>query len=195
MKRLLVLLLVTIAATTMVSAQLKDKPAGVPIDPTKFPSVPDLILNSPLVKQDGSPLTLNSYRGNFVLLTLWATWAKPVEAQTQFLVETQEKYGSAGLTIIGLNVGNGNGSKEKKDTIEKFADKFKVNFDLVEEFSFGTTTDAIYNLTRFNGIPQALLIDREGKLRGVFLGGGDRVIKVEKQLVEDLMKEKQPVAQ
>lgn len=211
MKSLLLLISIFFVAVTTAIAQKKDDvklPVGTatsivtlgsskePLDESKlpqpgvYPTVPDSIMRAQLVKLDGTIFTLEEYRGKAVLLHLYATWSGPDRAEVPRLIELQEKYGDSGLTIIALNAGNGNGKPEDRKTIEKFAKRMKTNYDLVQEVSFGVTTDTIKKLTVFNGVPQTILIDREGKLRGIFLGGGARVAESRKETVEKLMNEK-----
>ena len=47
----------------------------------------------------------------------------------------------------------------------------------------------LVNISKFQGIPQSFLIDREGRLRGVFLGGGKDVIGKMKSTVEKVVNE------
>ena len=57
----------------------------------------------------------------------------------------------------------------------------KLNYELAripEE-----TTIQFYKATNFQAIPISLVVDREGRLRGVFLGGGGNVIKSMKEVV------------
>ena len=44
-------------------------------------------------------------------------------------------------------------------------------------------------LTRMAAIPQSVLINRDGKMTGIFKGGGQRVINEMKQSVEKVMSE------
>jgi hypothetical protein len=46
-----------------------------------------------------------------------------------------------------------------------------------------------YKITKQDVVPQTLLVDREGHLRGVFIGGGGKVIESMKQTVEKTLAE------
>jgi hypothetical protein len=44
-------------------------------------------------------------------------------------------------------------------------------------------------MTKFDGVPLSVLIDREGRMRGVFLGGGTRVVNSMKRSVDKVVNE------
>ena len=89
--------------------------------------------------------------------------------------------------MIGANIGDEDFEPENVDRIKGFATEMRVNYDLAripialtQEFS---------KLTKFDGVPLSVLIDRDGRMRGVFLGGGPRVIKSLKETVEKVVNE------
>ncbi len=61
------------------------------------------------------------------------------------------------------------------DMIKAFGKELNVNYDLVtsEEELFGE----FYYVSKMNAIPQSFLIDREGRLLGVFVGGGNATLQ------------------
>jgi hypothetical protein len=63
----------------------------------------------------------------------------------------------------------------------------KLNYELFRISN--ETVSEFYKLTKFEGVPQTILIDRQGRLRGVFLGGGERVINTMKQTVDKVVAE------
>ena len=50
-------------------------------------------------------------------------------------------------------------------------------------------TAQFYLVSRQQAVPQTLLVDREGHLRGVFVGGGQKVISSITQTVDKTMSE------
>jgi hypothetical protein len=104
------------------------------------------------------------------------------------LVAMQETYRDKGFEVQGLNVGDPDaGVPEPIDKIDSFAKKMSLNYplsrispDLLTKFG---------KIANFNGVPQSYLIDREGRLRGVFLGGGPSVIQQMKASVASVVAE------
>ncbi len=61
----------------------------------------------------------------------------------------------------------------------------KLNYKLAQ--SDGNFFGDFLKVSGFGGIPQSFLIDREGKLNGVFMGGGEKTIAKVKENVKKLV--------
>ena len=71
--------------------------------------------------------------------------------------------------------------------INDFAGEMKLNYQMA--YADTQMMKEFLNISKFQGIPQSFLIDREGRLRGVFLGGGPKVIGTMKETVEKVVNE------
>jgi len=136
---------------------------------------------------DGTKINVAGKKGQVLLLNLWGIWCGPCRAEMPHLVELHTKYRDQGFEVIGLNVGDSNGSPENVDAIKKFAADMKLNYTLAR--SANESTKHFYLLTKQQVVPQSIVVDREGKLRGVFIGGGANVIQQMKTTVEKTMTE------
>ena len=47
---------------------------------------------------------LSDFKGKVILLDFWATWCGPCKVEIPWFVEFQEKYGPAGLQVVGISV-------------------------------------------------------------------------------------------
>ena len=47
---------------------------------------------------------LSDFKGKVILLDFWATWCAPCKVEIPWFVEFQEKYGPAGLQVVGISV-------------------------------------------------------------------------------------------
>jgi hypothetical protein len=63
----------------------------------------------------------------------------------------------------------------------------KLNYTIAR--SPNSATIQFYQISKQQVVPQTLLVDREGHLRGVFVGGGQRVLDSMKATVEKTMNE------
>jgi hypothetical protein len=100
----------------------------------------------------------------------------------------QEKYQAQGFEVLGLNTGdNETGEPEPVDKIKGFVAEKGLNYPIgyADENFFSQ----MVKLTRMAAIPQSVLINREGKMTGIFKGGGQRVINEMKQSVDKTMSE------
>ena len=150
-----------------------------------FPEVPASIAKADLETVDGEKFTLESRKGKVVLVNLWGIWCVPCKQEMPHLIELQEKYKDQNFEIVGLNIGDENAEKESAENIKTFAEKMKLNYTLA------WADDQVYmdflKLSKFQGVPQSFLIDRDGRLNGVFLGGGQKTVEKIKENVGKLM--------
>jgi len=147
-----------------------------------YPPAPSAIMTADIKMLDDSTFKLQDKKGKVVLVNLWATWCGPCVKEMPHLVEMQEKYREKGLEIIGLDV-----DPESKEEIEAFAAKQKLNYQL--GWADEKLSREFVKVTRLEGIPQSLLINREGQLTGVFTGGGDKTVDKMKETVERIVNE------
>jgi thiol-disulfide isomerase/thioredoxin len=136
---------------------------------------------------NGQALTDSDLKGKVVLVDFWAVWCGPCIATFPHLIEWREKYGDQGLVIVGatkyynydwdesakrpLGVKKDERTltpEEEQSAMVKFADHHKLKhvFAVQNEDS---KMDDFYKVT---GIPQAVLIDKEGKVKMIRVGSG-----------------------
>ncbi len=134
--------------------------------------------------------SLDAYKGKVVVLDFWATWCPPCRGVIPSLIEMQAKYAKDGLQVIGVTkfYGSGMDFSDPKSTIphggksvrglsedeelkvnEAFIQRFGVNYPIV--FAEGDVASEKYLV---QGIPTLFVIDREGKVVGHVVGGGER---------------------
>ena len=154
-----------------------------------FPPVPADIMQGELVDSHGKKFRLNDLRGKVVLFNLWGIWCGPCRPDRADLIELQKKHLNDGFEVIGLNVGDHNGKPETVRKIQKFASIAKINYQLVKAVEPDLLVKNFYTLTKQQVVPQSMLIDRDGRLRGVFVGGGPRVFEIRRNILEDILTE------
>lgn len=131
-----------------------------------YPPAPAEIMRAELTKTDGTPFKIEDYKGKVVLINLWATWCGPCKAEMPELVKIQDENRDKGFEIVGLNIDD----EEDAEMIKAFGEQMGLNYQLAKgEFSLGRE---FLKISKMDAIPQSFLIDREGRLVGVFIGGG-----------------------
>lgn len=149
-------------------------------NPNNYPLAPSVILNTEIKTIDGTTFKISDKKGKVLLLNLWATWCGPCRNEMPHLVEMQEKYREKDFEVIGLNTDN-----ESVESIKKFASEMKLNY--TQAYSTPQIDNEFIKLSRLNGIPQTLVLDRENRLTGVFAGGSAKVIKSMTETVEKVV--------
>jgi len=142
------------------------------------------IVQSEIKMLAGRTIKLEDLKGKVVLINLWATWCGPCRAEMPELIKMQEEYKEKGFEIVGLDVGGQDGEPESEEEIKLFAEEMRLNYEL------GWADEKLYDeflkLSKFEGIPQSFLINREGELTEVFLGGSKRVTGKMRETLEKL---------
>ncbi len=154
---------------------------------SEYPPLPTGIAQADVELLDGSKFKVADRKGKVLLLNLWATWCGPCRAEIPELVQMQDAHRDKGFQVLGLDVGDGEGGQETIEQIKTFGEKYKVNYELARISN--ETTSEFYRFTKFNGVPISLLVDKEGRIRGVFMGGGPKVLGQMKEAVEKLVAE------
>lgn len=149
---------------------------------SEYPPFPTALMKAEIKKLDDSTFKLEDKKGSVILLNLWATWCGPCRGEMPHLVEMEDKFKPNNFEIIGLNTDD-----ESVDAINSFAAQMKLNYQ--QAYASGDMMKEFLTISKFQGIPQSFLIDREGRLRGVFLGGGPKVIGTMKETVEKIVAE------
>ena len=109
-------------------------------------------------------IRLSDYQNKVVVLDFYATWCEPCQDSIPHLVDLQNRYGSQGLQIIGLNVGG----QDDYDKVPEFAREFHIQYPL------GIPDPDLENLyINDNAIPQTFVLDRNGRLLKHFVGYDD----------------------
>lgn len=149
---------------------------------SKYPALPEKIAQAELQSLDRTNVKVADRKGKVLLLNLWATWCGFCRQEMPILVKMQTTHRDAGFEVIGVNVDD-----EAIDKVNEFAQEMKLNYSLV--WADEGITREFFKLSKFQGIPQSFLIDREGNLRGVFTGADPKNHKKMENLVADLVAE------
>jgi len=166
---------VIFAASCGGTSQTAEKPKS------DYPPLQSSIAQADVENLDGSTFKIADRKGKVLLLNMWATWCGPCREEMPELVKLQDKYRDQGFEIIGLNTNDG----DTPEMIKDFAKEQKLNYTLT--LAPTAMQVDIVKLTKNEGIPQSLLVGRDGTLRGVFLGGSEAEISKMKATVAKVM--------
>ncbi len=167
---------------------IAEKPAGNnEADKSLYPRLPESIANAELSIGSGQISKLSEHKGKVVLFNVTAMWCAPCRELNVALQKLLDKY-SDSLEVISLSVGNSyNEEPEPSSDIKRFIRDFGIRYPIGH--ISGDSFRQVYTLTHQTAIPQTLVIDRDGRLRGVFLGGGSKMERSISKAVADVLVE------
>lgn len=118
-------------------------------------------------------ITYAEFKGkNVVLLDFWASWCVPCRAAFPQLKNLYKKYHSKGFVVIAVSSYDFN-KKALLSAIEKDSTNNWLHIPLAERFSEGPdfiTKDDIFENYFVTQIPVQILIDKDGKIVGRWVG-------------------------
>jgi thiol-disulfide isomerase/thioredoxin len=122
----------------------------------------------------GAPVSLKSLRGRVVLLDFWATWCGPCIGEVPHMVELNGRFKGDDFALVGVSL-DGDGL-----ALADFLDERKMTWPEVCDLrEFDGAVPTLYHV---RGVPDTVLIDREGRIVARGLRGEDLVHAVEKAL-------------
>jgi peroxiredoxin len=127
---------------------------------------------------DGGTFDLAAHRGNVVVINFWASNCAPCRTEAPELGATYADTKAQGVTFVGISV------RDERDKARSYLSDVKVPYGSLFDPGGETALDFAVPPT---AIPSTLVIDRKGRLAGVFRG-----VVYQKQLepvVRDLLAE------
>ena len=109
---------------------------------------------------NGNEVSLEDYRGKFVLLNFWATWCAPCREEMPAMSNLHNEFGGSGLEVVGVHVG------PSLAGIKKFLEAVPVSFTILIDKDMSLASWGV------RGLPTTFLINPEGKL--VYKAVGER---------------------
>ncbi|HEY0779097.1 MAG TPA: TlpA disulfide reductase family protein [Gemmatirosa sp.] len=100
---------------------------------------------------------LADYRGQVVLLNIWATWCGPCRAEIPSLEALYRDFGPRGFKIVAVSVDEGADAPQK---IREFLAPYHVTYDVLHD-SAGT----IQKTYQTTGVPENFVIGADGVVR------------------------------
>jgi peroxiredoxin len=127
--------------------------------------------------------TLTDYRGDVILLNIWATWCIPCRTEMPSIEAVHQALGPKGLKVVAVSVDN-EGEEQK---IRDFAREYQLSFEMLHDPS-----GAIEGIYRTTGVPETFVIARDGTVRKKWIGPEDWNSEGNQRLLQSLLAEPKP---
>ena len=164
-------LIATSAYWILRDVQLQTDPSTVPVK-VSFPA-PGLTLTD----TDRVSRSLTDYRGQVVLVNLWATWCPPCKEEMPALQSFYNKYRDQRFVVIAINDG------DPTADVLQFVKDYQLTFPVWLDPTYIATEQAFKTLN----LPSSFVIDRSGTIQLQWVGGVSR--KMLDQYVSPLITE------
>ncbi|BAH37662.1 MAG TPA: TlpA family protein disulfide reductase [Gemmatimonas aurantiaca] len=122
--------------------------------------------------------SLTNYRGDVVVLNIWATWCIPCRKEMPSMEALYKELGPKGLKIVAVSVDDA-GAGQK---IREFVAEYGLTFEILHDGA--GTIQGIYRTT---GVPETMVIDRDGVIRKKWIGEDDWSSAGNRKLLEQLL--------
>ncbi len=121
---------------------------------------PDLTLTD----LQGASRSLAQYRGQVILINLWATWCAPCKEEMPTLQAYYNRHVNEGFIIIAINDG------DPTPDVLQFVKDFQITFPVWLDPTYIATEQAFKTLN----LPTSFVIDRKGAVRLIWVGAISR---------------------
>ncbi len=139
-------------------------------------------LPAPSVKTtllDGAKFDLSEHKGKVVVLDFWATWCGPCVRALPELMKVTSSFPKNQVVLVTINQG------EKSKQIKKFLKQKKW-----ESLTVALDPKAVAGKSfKVEGIPQTVIIDKQGKVRHVHVGFSPNIGSRLKKEIQALLSE------
>ena len=102
----------------------------------------------------GNYESLDSYRGEVVVLNFWATWCAPCRIEMPSFEKLYRRYRSEGVTVLAITL-----DKNSENKIKSFVDEYGLSFPILLDEK-GEVERLYPSMT----IPFTYIIDRQGRI-------------------------------
>jgi thiol-disulfide isomerase/thioredoxin len=155
---------------------------GIPLTGTESPLVGQPAPDFKLSDLAGASFQLVDHRGEIIVLDFWATWCGPCLKTMPLVDEIVREFPDQKIRLIAVNM------EEQPAEIKSTLERHGLNPSVVLDID--GVVAARYSVT---SIPQTVIIDREGNVARLFVGGGPKIAEPLRQALEELTSSESPL--
>jgi thiol-disulfide isomerase/thioredoxin len=105
--------------------------------------------------------TIADYKGEVVLLNIWATWCGPCRVEMPAIQRLHEQLGPKGLKVVAVSVDVAG----MEEAIKRFTEEMSLSFEILHN-----APGDIQRRYQTTGVPETFIIGRDGRLRRRVIG-------------------------
>ena len=160
-KSVILILLIVGAAGILYLLQTKDSSFNLSekIGPAEAVPAPDFTLPD----LNGRLVSLSDFKGQVVLLNIWATWCGPCVEEMPSMQKLHSKLKDEGLVILAVSI-----DEAGAGVVRPFMEQHRLSFTALTD-----TAGSIKDLYRVTGVPETFIIDKNGIITQKIVGPMD----------------------
>jgi thiol-disulfide isomerase/thioredoxin len=128
-----------------------------------------------LAMLDGSKFKLANRKGKVVVLDFWATWCGPCMQSMPLVEEVVRDFANNDVELLAVNM------EEQPDQVKAVLERHKFNVRVAID-----RDGAVAGKYAVTAIPQTVIIDRDGKVARLFVGGGKATADALRKALQEL---------
>ncbi|HMG70537.1 MAG TPA: TlpA disulfide reductase family protein [Gemmatimonadaceae bacterium] len=125
--------------------------------------------------------SLADYRGQVVMINVWATWCLPCRIEMPSIEALHKSYGPKGLKIVAVSIDD----PGMDAGIRAFAQKYGLTFEILHD-----PTGKIVDQYDISGYPETFIVGRDGVIRKKLMSATDWNSPEARSLVDRLLTER-----
>ena len=116
------------------------------------------------VDYKGGKKSLDSFKGKYVYIDVWATWCGPCIQQIPYLKDIKKQYKNKNIVFLGISTDESSRSGGSWEAAEQQWRDFVKNYELGDVQLWAGKDFSFQEAYEINGIPRFILIDPDGKI-------------------------------
>lgn len=128
--------------------------------------------------------TLDDYRGQVLMINLWATWCLPCRVEMPSIESLHQDYSAKGLRVVAISVDDPGTDAQ----VLSFVKQYKLTFEILRDPK--GQLGEISRDYQTTGYPETVIVGRDGVIRKKLLGAHDWNSAENRALIERLLAEK-----
>jgi cytochrome c biogenesis protein CcmG/thiol:disulfide interchange protein DsbE len=124
--------------------------------------------------------SLDDYRGQVVLLNIWATYCEPCRVEMPAIERLNKMYAPRGLKVVAVSIDDAG----KEQLIREFAREYGLTFEIL--YDWDGEIERLYQTT---GVPETFVIGRDGVIRKKQIGAWNWDSPTNQALIAELLAE------
>jgi peroxiredoxin len=126
---------------------------------------------------DGDTVAIRDFRGEVVLLNVWATWCAPCEQEMPSMERLQQELGDQGFRVVAVSVDQADAT-----TVRDWVAERNLSFTVLHDPS-----GRIQQVYQTTGVPESFVLDRDGVIVKKIIGATEWDHPAQKALFRRLL--------